>query len=91
MTPAFFQALVVKKIRSIVASVSQVSVPVESPTAIVPEVSPIAECASSRSTRYSGPICHRVGCYEPPRVTHLGDAIAIQGNSFRMKGSNRDE
>jgi DNA replication protein DnaC len=25
------------------------------------------------------------------RLMHHADAIAIQGNSFRMKGSNRDE
>jgi len=50
------------------------SVPIESPTAIVPTVSPLAECASLRSTRYSGPICDRVGCYDPPRVTQQCDA-----------------
>lgn len=50
------------------------SVPIESPTAIVPTVSPLAECASLRSTRHSGPICDRVGCYDPPRVTPQCDA-----------------
>ena len=35
----------------------------------VPRKTPVSACASLRSTGNSGPICDRVGCYEPPRTT----------------------
>ena len=48
--------------------------PVEPTESIVPTESLAAERASLRSTKNSGPICDRVGCYEPARTSHHGGA-----------------
>lgn len=47
----------------------QPSSPVEPAATIVPMETSTPECASLRGKKIFGPICDRVGCYEPPRTS----------------------